>query len=189
MDDKIVDFSKLKEKVRDKDINDFENYIYNLYFKMAEGKMNMMQFTKEITSYMQENNISEEKFVNIQKEMLSRYGVSMDDIDGQLKGMGIDPATMTGMNSKAYEDMRKVMGFQEKYKTRLSSKTLTTYRIKNEKNDIEIHLEGNNVLIKSSKDIDLQDIELNEFLCSYKKTLEDSSLSIELCSNIQTYIY
>lgn len=203
MDDKIVDFGKLKNKVRDKDINDFEGYMYDLYFKMSEGKMNMMEFTTNITSYMQKNNISQEKFMNIQKEMLGRYGLDMNNLDESLKNMGIDPSTLgsiPGMPTmpgapgvdamgKAYEDLRKTIGFQEKYKSRLGNKALMTYKIKNDSNDIEIQLEGNNILIKSIKDINLQDVELNEFLCSYKKTLENQTLNIELCSNVQNFIY
>ncbi|MGL5574068.1 MAG: DUF3867 family protein [Sarcina sp.] len=198
MDDKIVDFGKLKDKVRDKDVNSFENYIYDLYYKMAEGKMSMMQLSQEISAYMQENNISQEKLMNIQKEMLSKYGLSMDDISSQManmdpnmmKSMGMNPNMFGGANVQdSYEEIRKVMSFEEKYKARIGKKALTTYKIKNDINDIEIQLDGNNVFIKSVKDINLSDNELNEFLCSYKKTLKDDTLNIELCANIQNYIY
>lgn len=198
MDDKIVDFSKLKDKVRDKDVNSFENYIYDLYYKMAEGKMTMMQLSQEISAYMQENNISQEKLINIQKEMLSKYGLSMDDISAQManmdpnmmKNMGMNPNMFSGAGVQdSYEEIRKVMSFEEKYKSRIGKKALTTYKIKNDINDIEIQLDGNNIFIKSVKDINLSDNELNEFLCSYKKTLKDDTLNIELCANIQNYIY
>lgn len=198
MDDKIVDFSKLKEKVRDKDVYDFESYIYDLYYKMAEGKMNMMQLTAEITEYMTKHNISQEKLINIQKEMLARQGLSMEDVADQmanmtpadLKGMGVDPGMFGAGNMQGnYEDLRKVMSFEEKYKNRIGKKVLTTYKIKNDTNDIEIELDGNTVFIKSIKEINLQDIELNEFLCSYKKTLKDETINIELCSNVQNYLY
>ncbi|MGL4990613.1 MAG: DUF3867 family protein [Sarcina sp.] len=198
MDDKIVDFSKLKEKVRDKDVYDFENYIYDLYYKMAEGKMSMMQLTKEIADYMAQHNISQEKLINIQKEMLARQGLSMDDVAQQmnnlspddLKNMGVDPKMFKNENvQESYEDLRKVMSFEEKYKSRIGKKSFTTYKIKNDKNDIEIELDGNTVFIKSAKEINLQDVELNEFLCSYKKTLKDDTLNIELCSNVQNYLY
>ena len=198
MDDKIVDFSKLKDKVRDKDVNSFESYIYDLYYKMAEGKMNMMQLSQEISAYMKENNISQEKLINIQKEMLGKYGLSMDDVSSQManmdpsmfKNMGINPDMFGGKDfQESYEDLRKVMSFEEKYKSRIGKKALTTYKIKNEINDIEIQLDGNNDFIKSVKDIALSDNELNEFLCSYKKTLKDETINIELCANIQNYIY
>ncbi|WP_297520732.1 DUF3867 family protein [uncultured Clostridium sp.] len=198
MDNNIVDFGKLKDKVRDKDINSFENYIYDLYYKMAEGKMSMMQLSVEISTYMQENNISQEKLINIQKEMLAKYGMSMDDVSEQManmdpstfKNMGVDPKMFKNANvQESYEELRQVMGFEEKYKARIAKKSLTTYKIKNSINDIEIQLDGNTVFIKSIKDISLSDNELNEFLCSYKKTLKDDTINIELCGNIQNYIY
>ena len=74
MDDRVVDFNELKNKVRDKDIDKFESYIYDLYYSVATGGMSMADFTKKVTEYMNDNNISQEKFFNIQKEMLKRYG-------------------------------------------------------------------------------------------------------------------
>lgn len=67
MSDKIIDFNELKNKVKDKDVDKFEEYIYSMYYKLAEGKMNMADFSKNIMSYMQENNISQDKLINIQK--------------------------------------------------------------------------------------------------------------------------
>ena len=70
MSDKIIDFNELKNKAKDKDIDKFEDYIYSMYYKLAEGKMNMADFSKNIMSYMQENNISQDKLLNIQKKIL-----------------------------------------------------------------------------------------------------------------------
>ena len=53
--DKIIDFNELKNKVNEKDIDNFESYIYSLYYKMAEGKLTMAEFTKEMTAYMENN--------------------------------------------------------------------------------------------------------------------------------------
>ena len=66
MSDKIIDFNELKNKAKDKDIDKFEDYIYSMYYKLAEGKMNMADFSKNIMSYMEENNISQDKLLNIQ---------------------------------------------------------------------------------------------------------------------------
>ena len=46
--DKIIDFNELKNRVNDKDVDQFESYIYSLYYKMAEGKINMSEFSKEL---------------------------------------------------------------------------------------------------------------------------------------------
>lgn len=190
MDERIVDFNELKNKARDKDIDKFESYMYDLYFQMAQGSLTMFEFSKKIQEYMSKNNISQEKFFNIQKEMLGRYGVTTEDLQGQLKNMGIDPNAFGGIpKADDYEKVRKTLSFQEKYKARIGNKAVTTYKIKNDLNDLEIYLEEKNILIKSPQNINMQDNELNEFLCSYKKTLNNEVLNIELCSNTSMYNY
>ena len=113
MSDRIVDFNELKNKARDKDIDKFESYIYDLYYSVAQGKMSMMELSREITKYMNENNISQEKFLNIQTEMLKRYGFDMGDIEGQMKNLGIDMSNL-GIQGGDYENLRKTLSFQEK---------------------------------------------------------------------------
>jgi len=184
----VIDFNELKNRANDKDIDKFEDYIYSLYYSMGEGKINMVEFSKKIQAYMEENNISQEKFLNIQKKLMERYGFDMNNIDEQMKSYGID---INGIGSlgKDYEEMRKSLSFQEKYKGRLSSKAVTIYSIKNTKNDLEILMEEDNVILKSLKNIDLNDNELNEFLCSYKKLIKDKALNISICEKSTTYIY
>ncbi len=53
MSDRIVDFNELKNKARDKDIDKFESYIYDLYYSVAQGKMSMMELSREITKYIE----------------------------------------------------------------------------------------------------------------------------------------
>ena len=61
--------------------------------------------------------------------------------------------------------------------------------IQNDKNDVNIVLEKENVILMSEKTIDLTDIELNEFLCSYKKLVDDKKLKINICENTKKYDY
>ena len=63
------------------------------------------------------------------------------------------------------------------------------YTIKNDKNNLTILLDAHNVILKSEGIIDLTDNELNEFLCSYKKTLDDDVLKISICENTREYDY
>ena len=63
------------------------------------------------------------------------------------------------------------------------------WEIKNEKNNLKILLENEDVILISEKNIDLNDNELNEFLCSYKKVIEDKKIQIVLCENIKSYEY
>lgn len=187
MDDRIVDFNELKNKVRDKDIEKFEQYIYSLYYSLAEGKLSMSDLNTNITKYMQENNISQEKFFNIQKELMKRNGLDVSSLEGQMKNMGID---MGALNIQTdYEDLRKSLSFQEKYKGKLSVKSITFYTIKNDINNVEIILQNHNVILKSTKHINLQDVELNEFLCSYKKIVKEEMLNISICENTNNYQY
>ena len=181
MSDKIIDFNELKNKVKDKDVDKFEEYIYSMYYKLAEGKMNMGEFSKNIMAYMQENNISQDKLMSIQKKFLERYGVDPSMVEEQLK--------MQGFNMNSFSNAQKTIGFQEKYKSRMTSKVKSEYFIKNEKNDLKVLLENEEVILTSEKGIDLNDNELNEFLCSYKKVLEDKKINIILCENTKNYEY
>ncbi len=185
MSDKIIDFNELRNKAKDKDIDKFEDYIYSMYYKLAEGKMDMADFSKNIMSYMEENNISQDKLLNIQKKFLERYGIDPSIMGEQFKipGFNMNDSTLN------YESIKKTMSFQEKYKNRISIKTMSEYFIKNEKNNLKVLLESENVILISEKNIDLNDNELNEFLCSYKKVIQDRKIQIVLCENIKGYEY
>lgn len=187
MDDRIIDFNKLKnkaeEKAKEKDVDKLENYMYSLYYEMAQGKITMADFTKSMYKYMEENNISQDEFLNLQKNLMERYGFDSSFLDEQLKGLGA-----TNINV-SYDNIRKTLGFQEKYKDRLVNKAVSCYTIKNDKNDIEIMVEEDNVVIQSEGKIDLSDLELSDFLCSYKKVREEKPLNIRLCENVKKYNY
>ena len=183
MSDRVINFNDIKNKAKDKDVDKFEDYIYSMYYKMAEGKMNMADFSKNIMSYMQENNISQDKLINIQKKFLERYGFDPSMLEEQFKMSGLD------MGRQPYNDMRKAVSFQEKYKDRLTAKAISQYFIKNDKNDLTVYLDAEHVKLISEKHIDLTDNELNEFLCSYKKLLDDKQIKILICENVKNYEY
>ncbi|MBE6071169.1 MAG: DUF3867 domain-containing protein [Clostridium butyricum] len=183
MSDRIIDFNDIKNKAKEKDVDKFEDYIYSLYYEMAEGKINMADFSRKIMKYMEDNNISQDKLMDIQKKFLERYGFDSSMLEEQFKMAGID---MKGLN---YDNARKAMSFQEKYKDRIKQKTVSEYFIKNSKNDLKILLENENIILISEKHIDLADNELNEFLCSYKKVIDDKNLSISICEQCQNYNY
>lgn len=185
MDDRIIDFNELKNKAKEKDVDKLEDYMYSLYYQMAEGTITMADFTKNIYNYMDENNISQDKFYNIQKKLMERYGFDPSNLDEQLKAAGVNINNV----SKDYEEVRKTISFEEKYKGKIEHINALSYSIKNDVNDIKIYINNDNVVIQSAKNIDLNDIELNEFLCSYKKIVDDKQLKIKLCENIKSYDY
>lgn len=106
-DDRVIDFNELKNKVKETDIDKFENYMYDLYFSVADGSMTMSEFTSKIYDYMRDNNISNEKFVNMQKKLLARYGIDEAEIERQLRNMGINPNDLSSMGSMSLDDIRK----------------------------------------------------------------------------------
>ena len=90
MSDRIIDFNEIKNKAKDKDVDKLEDYMYSLYYQMAEGKITMSEFTQKIYEYMNENNISQDKFLNIQKKLMERYGFDSSMLEEQLKLAGIN---------------------------------------------------------------------------------------------------
>ncbi|EJO5347594.1 DUF3867 domain-containing protein [Clostridium botulinum] len=190
----IINFNDLKNKATDKDLDKFEQYMYSLYSSVVQGTLTMSDFMEKIQEYMGKNNISEEKFINIQKKLMEKYagayGINFKDVEKQMKDLGVDVKGL-GVNIEnfSYDTIKKNMSFHEKYNAKPVMKQVTEYNIKNDKNDIKVELIGENVFLKSSKNIDLKDNELNEFLCSYKKLFDDKKLSITVCENITNYNY
>lgn len=182
-DDKIVNFSEIKNKAREKDVQKIEDYVYGLCYDMSQGKLNMEDFSKNIQKYMEENDISQEKMFNIQKELMKRYGLNMEDVEKQMKSMGMDVPKIS--KDIDYESVRKTLSFQEKYKSGIGTEIFTTYSI----NNVDIYISGENVLLKSSGKINLEHLELNEFLCSYKKVVQDKKLKISICENVGIFEY
>lgn len=186
-DDRIVDFNILKNKAREKDVEKFEDYVYGLSYDMSQGKLTMADFSEKIQKYMEKNNISHEKLFNIQKELMKRYGFNIEDIEKQMKSMGIDISSLEKGND--YETIRKTLSFQEKYKKDIGNVLMTTYTINNSVNNLSIFISEEKVILESTGKINLQDTELNEFLCSYKKILKDKKLMIYLCENMGVFEY
>ena len=52
MDDRIIDFNEIKNQAREKDVDKLENYMYSLYYDMAQGKLTIADFNKSIMQYI-----------------------------------------------------------------------------------------------------------------------------------------
>lgn len=214
-DDRIIDFNELKNKVKETDIDKFENYMYNLYFSVADGSLSMAQFTARIYDYMKENNISNEKFVNMQKKLLERYGIDESEIERQLKDMGINPNDINSFSSMNLNDIRnkamnsqakneepkvgikvdsvqerivKNSDFYNKFATKLEYDSYIISYLKNDVNDIKIVIDKENVTLISSKNINLVDSQLNEFLLDYKNMI-GKKMKVSICENCKEYDY
>lgn len=194
-DDRIIDFKELKNKVKDSDVDKFEQYIYNLYFSVMDGSMTMAEFSRKIYDYMKDNNISQEKFMNIQKKFMERYGMDSEEVEKQLKNFGIDPSTVgfgnidiNNLSNENIEAIQKSAGFYEKYGSKIQPKSCITTSIKNDINDINIIIDQEKVMLYSDKKINLMDAELNEFLLAYKNMF-NKKIRVVLCENSTDYDY
>lgn len=205
-DDRIIDFNELKNKVKDSDVDKFENYMYDLYFSVADGSMTMSQFTSKIYEYMRENNISHEKFMKMQTKLMERYGVDPNELDQQVRNLGLNPNNLSfddlnkfspGMNTKATtntvnkeinKDIDKNSDFYKKYNEKLENKQLITTFLKDDVNDIKIIIEKERVTLISEGAINLVDAQLNELLLSYKSMYNDK-LKVIICENCKEYDY
>ena len=215
-DDRIIDFNELKNKVKETDIDKFENYMYNLYFSVADGSMTMSEFTSKIYDYMRENNISNEKFMNIQKKLLERYGVDEAEIERQLKSMGINPNDLNSMGSMNINDIRnytmnannnsqepkvevvskddiketivKNSDFYNKFSKRLEYDSFIISHLKNNVNDLKIVINKEKVTLMSAGSINLVDSQLNEFLLDYKNMI-GKKMKVTICENCKEYDY
>jgi len=211
-DDRIIDFNELKNKVKDSDVDKFENYMYDLYFSVADGSMTMSQFTSKIYEYMRENNISQEKFLKMQNRLMERYGVDPTELDQQIKNLGLNPNslsfddlnkfnptnntnntnntqnTINEIKEKIDYDIDQNSDFYKKYNKDLESKVLVTTFLKNEVNDMKIIIENEKVTLISEGSINLVDAQLNELLLSYKG-IKNKKLKITICEKCKEYDY
>ncbi len=205
-DDRIIDFNELKNKVKDSDVDKFENYMYDLYFSVADGSMTMSQFTSKIYEYMRENNISQEKFIKMQNKLMERYGVDPAELDQQIRNLGLNPNNLSfddlnkfnsinnqkntsNTNNKNLSDkIDKNSDFYKKYNNDLESKELITTFLKDDVNDIKIIIDKEKVTLISEGKINLVDAQLNELLLSYK-SMYNNKLKVSICENCKEYDY
>ncbi|HGS8850260.1 TPA: DUF3867 domain-containing protein [Clostridioides difficile] len=195
-DDRIIDFNELKNKVKDSDVDKFEQYIYNLYFSVMDGKMSMAEFSRKIFDYMRDNNISQEKFMKIQKQFMERYGMDTEEVEKQLRNFGIDPSTAGFMSNNTsskvstedLESFKKSAGFYEKYGEKIQPKSCITTFIKNDLNDINVIIDQEKIMLYSDRKINLMDSELNEFLLEYKNMF-NKKIKVVMCETTNKYDY
>lgn len=205
-DDRIIDFNELKNKVKDSDVDKFENYMYELYFSVADGSMTMSQFTSKIYDYMRENDISQEKFLKMQNKLMERYGVDPGELDRQIKNLGLNP------NNLNFDDLSKInpinsnintnttqknnidysvdknSEFFKKYGNSIDSVNYISTNLKDDVNDIKIIIDKERVTLISEGPINLVDAQLNELLLSYKSMYSDK-IKVIICENCKEYDY
>ncbi len=112
------------------------------------------------------------------------------EIDSQLKSFGIDTNNidLNDINNTNFEDIKKSIGFYEKYRKKINPKASIETYINNDHNDIKVIIDKEEIILISKSKINLVDAQLNEFLLSYKNVL-NKTIKITICENITEYDY
>ncbi|WP_101772449.1 DUF3867 family protein [Peptostreptococcus faecalis] len=193
-DEKIIDFKNLQEKIKDSDLDKFEKYIYNMYDEVVSGKVSMFEFSSKIADYMKENNISEEKFVNMQKKLMQRYGLDPDTMEEEMErinktvtGERVFKGSEEAIGLDAIKTGRKI-NFYERHKDDIKEKKILEYTLKTDKNDVKILLERNQITLISEQKIDLSDQEINLLIADYRETTNEK-IKILICEASNSYFY
>ncbi|PKK39517.1 hypothetical protein ABB02_01231 [Clostridiaceae bacterium JG1575] len=172
----VIDINEFKKRVRDKEVDQLEEYVYSLYYEVAQGKMTLAQMNREILAYNKEHDISQEKFMELQKKLVERYGYDPDELEKQLLGAA-GPLNLPQNN---------LLG---KYGASIEEQAGYRKVIRNATNQVVIFCLGQNIVLLSENTVDLSDSELNEFLVSYKRQLGEKPLQVELAEGIRRFQY
>lgn len=171
----VIDFKDIKNKAREKEVDELENYVFSLYYEVAEGKMTYSQLNNKLIEYVKEHNIPNEKFIDMQKKLIERYGYNVDEIQSKISFITPENNMTTAANLK------------NKYGASISNPFTYKKTINNAMNQLIVYCEEDEVYIFSERDINLNDNELNEFFVSYKKQIGDKRLKISLSEKIKTF--
>lgn len=195
IDEKVIDFKTLKDQAKDSDVDKFENYMYDLYDKMIRGDGTMFDLHKKVNEYMAENDISEEKFMNIQRRMIERFGFNPDDLSEDFekfkKDFDKNGSILSGENEIQSPNSQSVgakLGFYKLYDDGLKEKKILEYNLKNDKNDIRFILDKDKITLISEKKIDFSDNEMNILMAYYKETV-GGNLRVIVCEATNSYDY
>lgn len=171
----VIDINKFKNKVRDKDVDALESYIYSLYYELAEGRITMGEMNRKIQEYVSQNDISQTKFLELEKKLMERYGY--------------DPSILDNQESPDASVMMAASNLRQKYGDSQKQAVMIRMEIKNDKNDCVILGNGSEIFIYSSGKVELEDNELNEYLVSYKRQFGEKTLKVHVSSDTGVYDY
>lgn len=193
-DDKIIDFGSFQNKVKDSDVDKLEEYMYSMYTKVSSGGMSPLDFSKSINEFMKKNNISVEKFGQMQEKLLERYGFDPKNIEEDMKRMGIDmneSAYIINNNDKegAYSvrDFGDKLAFFERY-AGLEEKAIMYYLLDNGVNKVKFIMDGDILTLVSEKKIDLSDPDVNTFIAGYRQANKEK-IKVVICEATNSYDY
>ena len=180
----IIDINQLRNKVSEKDVNEFKEFIFGLYDKLEEGKIFVGDITEQMDKYADENGMTEEKLCNLReeliKELTDEVGINIDELEKQVEG--------TDFNLEL-GDFKEQLKFQDENINNISIKGIFKHRINNEFNDMLIILEGNKAYILTEDKPDYDDKELKSLIGNYKKNHNKGEMEVIVLKEIDRFEY
>lgn len=192
-DEKIIKFKDLQDKVRPSDIDKFERYMMDKFEKVAKGDISMFEFTTEISKYIEENNIDIEKFKEIEKEILKRYGYDVEGLEEEMSRLEQSDSDEIFSNFEGFEGLdvktaARRLSFYDYYSDVLKDRKVLELNLKNDKNEVRFIFDDGKITLISEKKIDLSDEEINKIIAYYKLSTK-GTLTVILCEATNKYEY
>nr|WP_314277506.1 DUF3867 family protein [uncultured Peptostreptococcus sp.] len=187
-DDKIIDFGSFQNKVKDSDIDKLEEYMYSMYSKFSRGSISPLDFSKSINEFMKKNNISIEKFGQMQEKLLERYGYDPKEIEKDIRNMGLDyNQDEPQKNTDSVRKFGEKVAFFERFEG-LEEKKIMYYLLDNGINNVKFIIEDDVLTLISEKKIDLSDSDINTFIAAYRQVNKEK-IRVVICEATNTYDY
>ncbi|MCM1988533.1 DUF3867 family protein [Oceanirhabdus seepicola] len=180
----IIDINQLRNKVSEKDVNEFREFIFGLYDKLAEGKLFVGDITEQMDKYADEKRIGEEKLCNLRQELINELteevGINIDEIEKQIDGDNIN---------LDLGECSKQLNLSDKNINNISIRGVLKHRINNQVNDLIVILEENKGYILTEGKLDYDDKELKNIIENYKKNHNKREIEVIVLKEIDRFTY
>ncbi|MEG0250489.1 MAG: DUF3867 family protein [Peptostreptococcus sp.] len=195
-DEKIIKFGKLQEKWNEQEVDKFEDFLNMMMEDVVTGNISISEFTAKMSKYQLDNNISNEKLMELQKKLLEKMGIDIDINDFNKQMEILEGLEKSGSNSdsdgenKNSFDTKKIkeIAFFDFYKDKITNKKIPEFHLKTEKNDLIMFMEEDKITIVTENKIDFADDELNAVITDYRECIH-GSLKIVACEASKIYEY
>lgn len=195
-DKKIIKFGKLQEKWDEQEVDKFEEFLNMMMEDVVTGSISISEFTAKMSKYQIDNNISNEKLMELQKKLLQKMGIDIDINDFNKQMEILEGLENNSENSDSKEkdknrfDTKKIkeIAFFDFYKDKIENKKIPEFHLKTEKNDLIMFMEEDKITIITEGKIDFADDELNGVITDYRECIH-GSLKIIACEATKIYEY
>lgn len=198
-DEKIISFEDIRNRVKESDIDLFEEFIGEEIMDLDyEGDLNLLDFIKKVSDYQEENNIPNKKFLDMQKQFMERYGFELvnpspEELEKIKKSLNskanIDKLKSLDMNNPvSMIRTSALLRLRADFEDKAYEKNIIQLDLKNDKNDLKIIFNGENVTVISENKIDFSDEDINKAIANYRVIVGDS-IRVQICEATNSYDY